>query len=199
MLTVLRPSHPLLPTLPGQETLLLAIGLNNGVLLRAKLDPRNGQLADTRTRFLGTKPVRRNAARSIPTTSRSACPAFSRLCDSRAAAPRRNRPSYSASRSAAATACSRSRRGRGRPTATSASCRHAPPSVFPSPPLPSSPRWGPGPACAPRPSLLAPCPLPPSISPPTPHLRPVAPSPPPSPPPPLYCRCRWTTSSRSAR
>merc|ERR1719217_1131458 len=42
----------------GAETQMLCIGLNNGVLLRAKLDPRNGQLSDTRTRFLGTKPAK---------------------------------------------------------------------------------------------------------------------------------------------
>ena len=42
----------------GAETFFLTIGLNNGVLLRAKLDPRNGQLSDTRTRFLGTKPAK---------------------------------------------------------------------------------------------------------------------------------------------
>ncbi len=42
----------------GAETLFLTIGLNNGILLRAKLDPRNGQLSDTRTRFLGTKPAK---------------------------------------------------------------------------------------------------------------------------------------------
>jgi splicing factor 3B subunit 3 len=42
----------------GQHSLILCIGLHNGVLLRARLDPRNGQLSDTRTRFLGAKPVK---------------------------------------------------------------------------------------------------------------------------------------------
>ncbi|KAG8790078.1 pre-mRNA-splicing factor rse1 [Ceratobasidium sp. 428] len=39
-------------------TLFVNIGLSNGVLLRTVLDPVNGQLTDTRTRFLGTRPVR---------------------------------------------------------------------------------------------------------------------------------------------
>ncbi|KAL1520024.1 hypothetical protein AB1Y20_023502 [Prymnesium parvum] len=42
----------------GAEALVLCIGLDNGVMLRARLDPRNGQLSDTRTRFLGAKPVK---------------------------------------------------------------------------------------------------------------------------------------------
>ncbi|KAF8510565.1 CPSF A subunit region-domain-containing protein [Hysterangium stoloniferum] len=39
-------------------TMFVNIGLQNGVLLRTVLDPMNGQLTDTRTRFLGTRPVR---------------------------------------------------------------------------------------------------------------------------------------------
>ncbi|KDQ21634.1 hypothetical protein BOTBODRAFT_26066 [Botryobasidium botryosum FD-172 SS1] len=39
-------------------TLFVNIGLQNGVLLRTVLDPVNGSLTDTRTRFLGTRPVR---------------------------------------------------------------------------------------------------------------------------------------------
>ncbi|KAN0060282.1 pre-mRNA-splicing factor rse1 [Thecaphora frezii] len=39
-------------------TLYVNIGLQNGVLLRTVLDAITGQLTDTRTRFLGSKPVR---------------------------------------------------------------------------------------------------------------------------------------------
>lgn len=39
-------------------TFFVNIGLENGVLLRTVLDPISGQLTDTRTRFLGAKPVR---------------------------------------------------------------------------------------------------------------------------------------------
>ncbi|KAA1471787.1 hypothetical protein DENSPDRAFT_837869 [Dentipellis sp. KUC8613] len=42
----------------SQPTMFVNIGLQNGVLLRTVLDPQNGQLTDTRTRFLGTRPVR---------------------------------------------------------------------------------------------------------------------------------------------
>ncbi|KAL7057635.1 hypothetical protein AAHC03_016375 [Spirometra sp. Aus1] len=38
--------------------LYLNIGLNNGVLLRVVLDPVTGELSDTRTRYLGTSPVK---------------------------------------------------------------------------------------------------------------------------------------------
>ncbi|KAH9839239.1 CPSF A subunit region-domain-containing protein [Rhodofomes roseus] len=41
-----------------QPTTFVNIGLQNGVLLRTVLDPINGQLTDTRTRFLGTRPIR---------------------------------------------------------------------------------------------------------------------------------------------
>lgn len=41
-----------------QPTMFVNIGLQNGVLLRTVLDPINGQLTDTRTRFLGNRPVR---------------------------------------------------------------------------------------------------------------------------------------------
>ncbi|KAI0786785.1 CPSF A subunit region-domain-containing protein [Abortiporus biennis] len=41
-----------------QPTTFVNIGLQNGVLLRTVLDPVNGQLTDTRTRFLGTRPIR---------------------------------------------------------------------------------------------------------------------------------------------
>ncbi|KAN0091266.1 CPSF A subunit region domain containing protein [Tylopilus felleus] len=39
-------------------TMFVNIGLQNGVLLRTVLDPLNGQLTDTRTRFLGTRPIK---------------------------------------------------------------------------------------------------------------------------------------------
>ncbi|KAL1695035.1 CPSF A subunit region-domain-containing protein [Schizophyllum commune] len=39
-------------------TMFVNIGLQNGVLLRTVLDPMTGQLTDTRTRFLGTRPVK---------------------------------------------------------------------------------------------------------------------------------------------
>lgn len=42
----------------NHPTLFVNIGLTNGVLLRTVLDPISGQLTDTRTRFLGAKPVR---------------------------------------------------------------------------------------------------------------------------------------------
>ncbi|KAL5528100.1 RSE1 [Sanghuangporus sanghuang] len=42
----------------NQPTMFVNIGLQNGVLLRTVLDPINGQLTDTRTRFLGTNPVK---------------------------------------------------------------------------------------------------------------------------------------------
>ncbi|EJU02199.1 hypothetical protein DACRYDRAFT_21931 [Dacryopinax primogenitus] len=42
----------------NQPTMFVNIGLQNGVLLRTVLDPVNGQLTDTRTRFLGSRPVR---------------------------------------------------------------------------------------------------------------------------------------------
>ena len=38
--------------------LYLNIGLQNGVLLRTVLDGLTGELSDTRTRFVGTRPVR---------------------------------------------------------------------------------------------------------------------------------------------
>lgn len=39
-------------------TIYLNIGLSNGVLLRTVLDPVSGDLADTRTRYLGSRPVK---------------------------------------------------------------------------------------------------------------------------------------------
>ncbi|WFD31284.1 pre-mRNA-splicing factor rse1 [Malassezia sp. CBS 17886] len=39
-------------------TMFVSIGLENGVHLRTVLDPVNGQLTDTRTRFLGNRPVK---------------------------------------------------------------------------------------------------------------------------------------------
>ncbi|KAG6877888.1 pre-mRNA-splicing factor rse1 [Termitomyces sp. T159_Od127] len=42
----------------SQPTMFVNIGLQNGVLLRTVLEPINGQLTDTRTRFLGTRPIR---------------------------------------------------------------------------------------------------------------------------------------------
>ncbi|KAF0975772.1 hypothetical protein FDP41_005099 [Naegleria fowleri] len=38
--------------------LYLNIGLSNGVLLRSTVDPHSGELSDTRSRFLGTRPVK---------------------------------------------------------------------------------------------------------------------------------------------
>nr|CAH7759750.1 unnamed protein product [Callosobruchus chinensis] len=40
------------------STLYLNIGLQNGALLRAVLDPVTGDLSDTRTRYLGSRPVK---------------------------------------------------------------------------------------------------------------------------------------------
>lgn len=42
----------------GSGTLYLNIGLQNGVLLRTVLDSVTGDLADTRTRYLGSRPVK---------------------------------------------------------------------------------------------------------------------------------------------
>jgi len=42
----------------GAAALFLCIGLSNGVMLRARLDPRTGQLSDSRTRFLGARAVK---------------------------------------------------------------------------------------------------------------------------------------------
>lgn len=44
-------------------TMFVNIGLQNGVHLRTVLDPANGQLTGTRTRFLGSRPVRLVRAR----------------------------------------------------------------------------------------------------------------------------------------
>ena len=45
---------------PGETMprLVLCIGLLNGVLLRAALDPQSGHIGDTRLRFLGARPVK---------------------------------------------------------------------------------------------------------------------------------------------
>lgn len=40
------------------STLYLNIGLQNGALLRTVLDPVTGDLTDTRTRYLGSRPVK---------------------------------------------------------------------------------------------------------------------------------------------
>lgn len=45
-------------TVPTKGTIYLNIGLSNGVLLRTVLDPVSGDLADTRTRYLGSRPVK---------------------------------------------------------------------------------------------------------------------------------------------
>ncbi|KAF8312848.1 hypothetical protein DL93DRAFT_2081807 [Clavulina sp. PMI_390] len=42
----------------SSTTMFVNIGLSNGVLLRTILDPVQGTLTDTRSRFLGTRPVR---------------------------------------------------------------------------------------------------------------------------------------------
>lgn len=42
----------------SQCNLYLNVGLQNGVLLRTVLDPVTGDLADTRTRYLGSRPVK---------------------------------------------------------------------------------------------------------------------------------------------
>lgn len=42
----------------GGSTLYLYIGLQNGALLRTVLDPVTGDLTDTRTRYLGSRPVK---------------------------------------------------------------------------------------------------------------------------------------------
>ena len=39
-------------------SLYLSIGLQNGVLLRTVLDNVSGDLSDTRTRYLGSRPVK---------------------------------------------------------------------------------------------------------------------------------------------
>jgi splicing factor 3B subunit 3 len=42
----------------NHPTMFLNIGLENGVLLRTVIDTVNGQLTDTRQRFLGSKPAK---------------------------------------------------------------------------------------------------------------------------------------------
>lgn len=42
----------------GEGNLYLNVGLQNGVLLRTVLDPTTGDLTDTRTRYLGSRPVK---------------------------------------------------------------------------------------------------------------------------------------------
>ncbi|KAJ6632597.1 CPSF A subunit region-domain-containing protein [Mycena sp. CBHHK59/15] len=42
----------------SEQSILVHIGLNNGVLLRTVLDTSTGQLVDTSSRFLGTRPIR---------------------------------------------------------------------------------------------------------------------------------------------
>lgn len=41
-----------------QHGLYLNIGLSNGVMLRTMVDPVSGTLTDTRTRYLGSNPVK---------------------------------------------------------------------------------------------------------------------------------------------
>eukprot|EP00037_Helgoeca_nana_P016235 m.152812 g.152812 ORF g.152812 m.152812 type:complete len:1222 (+) comp23416_c0_seq1:49-3714(+) len=41
-----------------QSTLYLNIGLENGVLLKTMIDPATGDLSDTRTRYLGSRPIK---------------------------------------------------------------------------------------------------------------------------------------------
>lgn len=43
---------------PYDNSLYLNIGLKNGVLLRTSLDPITGDLSDTRTRYLGSRPIK---------------------------------------------------------------------------------------------------------------------------------------------
>ena len=50
--------QPLRCQLGGALALFLCVGLHNGGMRRARLDPRSGQLSDTRTRFLGARPVK---------------------------------------------------------------------------------------------------------------------------------------------
>jgi splicing factor 3B subunit 3 len=49
---------PMLDSSSGGSALYLHIGLNSGVYLRTVLDEITGELSDTRTRFLGPKPVK---------------------------------------------------------------------------------------------------------------------------------------------
>ncbi|KAJ6569520.1 CPSF A subunit region-domain-containing protein [Mycena capillaripes] len=65
------PPSSLLVEVPGistQNTHFVHIGLQNGVFLQTTLDASNGQLVDTRSRFLGTRPVRlsRVVVRGMP-------------------------------------------------------------------------------------------------------------------------------------
>jgi splicing factor 3B subunit 3 len=41
-----------------ERQIFLNVGLNNGVLLKTVIDSVTGNLTDTRTRFLGSKPVK---------------------------------------------------------------------------------------------------------------------------------------------
>ena len=42
----------------GAPATYLCLGLSNGIMLRARLEPRNGQLSDSRQRFLGARAVK---------------------------------------------------------------------------------------------------------------------------------------------
>ena len=55
---VVAPPESLLFLDHGTSSLSLGISLNNGVLLRSEVDAVTGQLADTRTRFLGSRPAK---------------------------------------------------------------------------------------------------------------------------------------------
>lgn len=45
-------------TVDDERQIYLNVGLNNGVLLKTVIDSITGNLTDTRTRFLGSKPVK---------------------------------------------------------------------------------------------------------------------------------------------
>jgi splicing factor 3B subunit 3 len=38
--------------------MFLNVGLDNGIFFRSVVDPTQGDISDTRTRLLGTKPIR---------------------------------------------------------------------------------------------------------------------------------------------
>lgn len=76
-----------LTTIELHVDLILHIGLQNGVLLRATLDPTTGEITDTRTRYLGPRAVKlhrvqiagKNACLAISSRSWLAYPYQSRL------------------------------------------------------------------------------------------------------------------------
>lgn len=64
----------------ARGTLYLNIGLTNGVLLRTVLDPVTGDLSDTRTRYLGSRPVKLFRIKMQGNQAVSKCNKWAKFC-----------------------------------------------------------------------------------------------------------------------